>query len=60
LLLKAGASCNIKTKSGKTAFSLYFENRFSNLIDMLGNKFDLNEAPFLFFSFGKKIFKTNV
>lgn len=61
MLLAAGANVNIKSKEGKSPFSLSFEGGITELIKLFGGNIDLNQDPTLFFAFsGASVFKTNL
>jgi len=42
MLIASGASLNIKTKEGKSPFSLAFEKGMNELLDLFGSEIDLN------------------
>lgn len=61
MLLEAGASVNMKTKEGKSPFSLSFEAGNPELLKMFGGNLDLNSDPSLLFVFkGHSILKEKV
>ncbi|CDW79015.1 nad(+) adp-ribosyltransferase-3 [Stylonychia lemnae] len=51
MLISQGASLNLKTKDGKSPFSLAFEKGMNELLDLFGKEIDLNKDPFLLFAF---------
>ena len=51
LLLEAGASVNMKSKEGKSPFTLSFEGGNPELLKMFGGNIDLNSDPSLLFVF---------
>lgn len=51
MLLSTGASLNLKTKEGKSPFSLAFEHGLTDLLKIMGDSIDLNQDPSLFFAF---------
>lgn len=53
ILIASGANLNIKTKEGKSPFSMAFENGMTDLLKIFGSNIDLNEDPSLFFAFSK-------
>ena len=61
ILLSSGADLNIKTKDGKSPFSLAFEHGMTELLDIFGSNIDLNKDPSLLFAFsGVSILKQKV
>lgn len=60
-MIASGASLNLKTKEGKSPFSLAFENGMTELLDIFGSNIDLNQDPSLYFAFsGFTIMKKRV
>ena len=50
ILIASGASVNLKSKDGKSPFTLAFEHGLTRLLDIFGCSVDLNEDPSLFFA----------
>lgn len=61
MLIAAGANVNIKSKEGKSPFTLSFEAGMMDLVKLFGGNIDLNQDPSLFFAFsGASVFKSNL
>jgi ankyrin repeat protein len=59
ILLAVGADPNIKSKEGRSPFTLAFEHGHTHLLDLLGGQINLNKDPSLFFALSNPLLILN-